>query len=232
LVYLVNPAGMTKIRDFLGCKNGGAIPGRPEDVQAVQTQKSTDMSVALSMLERIEIRLSQAFLLNSSIQRQAERVTAEEIRFVAQELEDALGGMYSLFSQDFQLPFVVRVMHTMQATGRIPRVTDKFGDILKPTVVTGLQALGRGHDLSKLDMFLAGIAEILGPEAIVTWVNPGELMKRRALALGINIDGLVRSAEEVAQAQQAAQEAQLGQQIAPEVIRGTMQAQQAPQQGV
>ena len=35
-------------------------------------------------------------LLNSSVQRNAERVTAEEVRYMAQELETALGGVYSI----------------------------------------------------------------------------------------------------------------------------------------
>lgn len=231
LVYLVNPAGMTKLKDFMTCRNGGAIPGRPDDVQAVQTQKNNDFRVALEMIGRIDQRLSQAFLLNSSVQRQAERVTAEEVRFVAQELEDALGGIYSLLAVDFQLPLVIRLMTVMQKSNKIPKITDKLGGLLKPAVVTGLQALGRGHDLNKLDMFMGGLAELFGPEGIATWVNPGEYIKRRAVALGVNPEGLVRSAEEVQAAQQQAQEEQMGQQIAPEVVRGQMAAQQAAQQG-
>ena len=50
--------------------------------------------------------MSYAFLLNTAIQRDAERVTAQEIRYMAQQLETAMGGIYSLLSQEFQLPLV------------------------------------------------------------------------------------------------------------------------------
>ncbi|WP_416142518.1 portal protein [Escherichia coli] len=43
---------------------------------------------------------------NSAVQRTGERVTAEEIRYVASELEDTLGGVYSILSQELQLPLV------------------------------------------------------------------------------------------------------------------------------
>lgn len=48
-------------------------------------------------------------LLNSAVQRNGERVTAEEIRYVAGELEDTLGGVYSLLSQELQLSLIRRV---------------------------------------------------------------------------------------------------------------------------
>ena len=67
-------------------------------------QKFNDFRVAQESAQKIEERLAAAFLLNSSVQRDAERVTAEEVRFMAQELESTLGGVYSVLSQEFQLP--------------------------------------------------------------------------------------------------------------------------------
>ena len=68
--------------------------------------------------------------------------------------------------------------------------------LVKPTIVTGLEALGRGHDLNKLDTFVAGAIQILGPE-FPTYVNMSDYLKRRATSIGIDDDGLVRSQEEI-----------------------------------
>jgi hypothetical protein len=85
-----------------------------------------------------------AFLLNSAIQRNAERVTAEEIRYMAQELEAALGGIYSTLSQEFQLPFVTRVMFQMERQKKLPVLPE---GLVKPAIITGVEALGRGNDV-------------------------------------------------------------------------------------
>ena len=81
---------------------------------------------------------------------------------------------------------------------------DFRSEFINPVIITGVEALGRGHDLQKLDMFLAGAAQVVGPEAVAQYVNVGEYFKRRATSLGIKTDGLVKTDEQMAQeAQQA-----------------------------
>lgn len=63
--------------------------------------------------DAIESRLSYAFMLNSAVQRSGERVTAEEIRYVANELEDTLGGIYSILSQELQLPLANTLLNIL-----------------------------------------------------------------------------------------------------------------------
>ena len=65
--------------------------------------KFNDFRVAYQAMQGIEERLSQQFMLQSSVQRNGERVTAEEIRYLAGELEDTLSGIYSILSQEFQM---------------------------------------------------------------------------------------------------------------------------------
>ena len=66
-------------------------------------------------------------------------------------------------------------------------------DLVNPVIVTGIEALGRGHDLQKLDAFLAGAAQVVGPQAVSTYVNIDEYFKRRATSLGIKLPGLINS---------------------------------------
>src|SRR5260221_3036582 len=106
VIPLVNPAGLTNIDDVAGAANGQYIPGRKDDITMASLDKFADFQVASRAAEAMEMRLSFAFLLNSAVQRNAERVTAEEIRYVAGELEQAIGGIYSLLNRELQLPLV------------------------------------------------------------------------------------------------------------------------------
>ena len=113
-----------------------------------------------------------------------------------------MGGVYSILSQEFQLPLVNRMMDRMQKKRRLPKIPKKM---VKPTIVTGLEALGRGHDLNKLDTFIAGASQLLGPE-FPTYVNMSDYLKRRATSIGIDDAGLVRTQEEIEMLKQQQQQ--------------------------
>ena len=89
---------------------------------------------------------------------------------------------------------------------RLPKLPK---DIVKPTIVTGVEALGRGNDLNRLDLFLAGANQVVGPDAVAQYVNLGDYFKRRATALGIDVEGLIKTEEEVQQAMQQTQMQQM-----------------------
>lgn len=218
VLFLVNPNGTTKIKSLSEAKNGQFVSGNVTDVNALQLQKYGDFRVAKEVMTEIQARLSFAFLLNTAIQRDAERVTAQEIRYMAQELETALGGAYSILSQEFQLPMVVRLMDRMSKDGRLPKLPKN--DLIRPLIVTGVEALGRGNDLTKLDLFLSGLAQVFGPEALMQYVNIENYLKRRATSLNIDIDGLIKSAEELQAEKQQAQALQLTKELGPQTIKG------------
>ena len=90
-----------------------------------------------------------------------------------------------------------------QKTGEIPKLPK---DLVKPTIVAGVNALGRGQDRESLSMFLTTIAQTMGPEAIMQHINPEEVIKRLAAAQGIDVLNLVRSMQEIQQEQQAQQQ--------------------------
>lgn len=212
LLWLVDPNGTTDIRKLEKTPNGGFVSGKPENVQALQVQKASDFKVAYEQATKLETRLSYAFLLNSSVQRNAERVTAEEIRYVASELEDALGGIYSILTQEFQLPLVRRIMAQMKKAGELPQFAQ---DTVKPIITTGLEALGRGHDLTKLESFLQALQPLASE--VMPYINIGDLITRVGTSLGIDMQGLVKSEQEVQQAQQQSMMMQAMQSAAPGV---------------
>lgn len=212
----VHPGGLTSKKAVAEARNGDVLTGRAEDVTTLQGNKGADFQSALSITQDAANRLSRAFLLNSAVQRGGERVTAEEIRFVAQELEDALGGVYSQQVVTWQTPYVRLKMRYLQRTGR---VTPLPQSTVKVTIIAGMAALGRNAELQALDSFIGGSAQVIGPEAVQQAVNPRVYMTRRAAALGISTEGLVYSEEDAAQRMQAQMQQQLLQQAAPEALR-------------
>ena len=213
ILFMVNPNGVTRARDIAKAENGDIVTGNANEVTVLQAQKQADMRVAQETAATITQRLSQAFLMNTSVQRAGERVTAEEIRYMAGELEDALGGVYSILSQEFQLPLVSRIMDRMTKQKRIPALPK---GVVRPAIVTGLEALGRGHDLQKLQLFMQTMGQ-LGPDAMAS-VNMGDLISRVGTSLGIDMSGLVKSPEEM-QAEAAEQQAQMEQQQMMEMAK-------------
>ena len=189
VLFLVKPNAITKEKTLADAPNGAVRTGNVADIGVLQVGKYGDFRVAKEMMEHISQRLSYAFLLNSSIQRQGERVTAEEIRHMAGELEDTLGGVYSILSQEFQLPLIQRLMYQMERQGRLPKLPP---NLVKPMIVTGLEALGRGYDLLKLQSFvgdLAQLGQIFPP--LLQRVNVDVLVSRLAQARGMSADDLL-----------------------------------------
>jgi hypothetical protein len=91
--------------------------------------------------------------------------------------------------------------------------------VVNPVIVTGVEALGRGNDLQKLDLFLAGAAQVVGPQAVAQYINVGEYFKRRAISLGIKTQSLVKSDEELMAEMQQAQQTQLTEKLGPAGIK-------------
>tara|TARA_R100001126_G_C4718835_1_gene98247 strand:- start:84 stop:494 length:411 start_codon:yes stop_codon:yes gene_type:complete len=96
-------------------------------------------------------------------------------------------------------------MHTLTRSKKIPSVPS---NLVKPTIVAGINALGRGQDRDSLIQFITTIAQTMGPEALQQFVNPDEAIKRLAAAQGIDILNLVKSMEERNQDQEQAMQAQ------------------------
>lgn len=186
VVGLVNPNGITQVRRLTKAQTGDFVPGKKADIEFLQLEKSADFTVAKNVADAIEARLSYCFMLNSAVQRTGERVTAEEIRYVAGELEDTLGGVYSILSQELQLPIVRVLLVQLQATSMIP---DLPREAVEPTVSTGMEALGRGQDLDKLNRFIQAIlpiGQMQDPD-----LNTSNLKMRIANALGLDTAGLL-----------------------------------------
>lgn len=232
MLIFVAPNGTTRKRNVAEAANLAVLEGNAADVTMLRTDKQGDFRVAMEVAQSISERLSYAFMLNSAVQRKGDRVTAEEIRYMASELEDALGGIYSVLAQELQLPLVSLLMTRMQRQRKIPALPK---GMVKPTITTGMEALGRTADLQKLDMFIQSSGQTLGAEVIAKFLNVDEYFKRRAAALQIDTKGLINTQADVEKKAQQEQMMQMAQAAIPNAVSGitgamAQQQQSAPPQ--
>jgi hypothetical protein len=87
----------------------------------------------------------------------------------------------------------------LQRSNQIPRLPK---DVVRPKIVAGINSLGRGQDNEALTRFIATVAQTLGPEALVKFIDPSEAIKRLAAAQGIDVLNLVRTPEQLDQLKQ------------------------------
>ena len=132
-----------------------------------------------------------------------DNLTAEEVRLTQLELEQSLGGLFSLLTVEFLVPYLNRTLLILQRSNQIPRLPK---DVVRPKIVAGINSLGRGQDNESLTRFIQTVAQTLGPEALVKYIDPSEAIKRLAAAQGIDVLNLVRTAEQLDQMKAMAQQ--------------------------
>ena len=203
VIFLVSPSATTRPSTLAQAGNGAIIQGRPEDVAVVQVGKTADFGTAAQMSEKIERRISDAFLLLNI--RQSERTTAEEVRLTQMELEQQLGGIFSLLTVEFLIPYLNRTLLVLQRSKQIPTLPK---DLVRPSIVAGVNALGRGQDRESLTQFITTIAQTLGPESLMKYINASEAIKRLAASQGIDVLNLVKTEQMIQQEMQQAMQLQ------------------------
>ena len=194
VVFLVSPSATTKPQTLAQSGNGAIIQGRPEDVGVVQVGKTADFATASQLAIQIETRLKEAFLMLNV--RNSERTTAEEVRMTQAELEQQLGGLFSLLTQEFLVPYLNRTLLVLQRSNQIPKLPK---DLVRPKIVAGVNALGRAGDREALTMFITTIAQTLGAEALFKYINPSEAIKRLAASQGIDVLNLIKTEQQLQQ---------------------------------
>ena len=204
VVFLVSPSSTTKPKTIADAGNGAIVQGRPEDVAVIQVGKTADFATAANLAQQIEKRLADAFLVLNV--RDSERTTAEEVRMTQMELEQQLGGLFSLLTVEFLIPYLNRTLLVLNRSNQLPKIPK---DLARPTIVAGINALGRGQDREALTQFIGTIAQTLGPEALMQYLNPGEAIKRLATAQGIDVLNLVKTEQQMQQEAAAAQQQQV-----------------------
>ena len=212
VVWFVNPNGSTATKDLADAENLDVIAGNADDVSTLQLGKSLDIQLAYNMANDYANRLKEAFLMNQSATREAERVTAEEVRFLAVELEEVLSGFYTTLSEDFQKPYVRIRIKQMKDLPALPE------DTINLTITTGLDALRKGRELEKLRVFRAEMVAAYGADALSQVLPAKTFADRLTAALGLNLSAPMKTEEEARQQQTADQVTAQAIEAAPQMI--------------
>jgi hypothetical protein len=215
--WLINPSGMTKVEDFQNSENGSALPGMEGDVALVANSKPGDLQVVGSVVQDYIGRIGRGFLLGSAATRQAERVTAEEIRMQAQELETSFGGTYSSIAVGMQLPLAAWLLRNVNLTVK--------GTKLKLAIITGLDALSRSGDLDSLRAALNDLAQLGLIKQQVPELNSRAITSAILAGHGVPAAKYLLSEEQVAAQQQAAQQQAINAQTSAEAVTAGVQSQ-------
>lgn len=113
----------------------------------------------------------------------------------------------------------------MQSNGSLPEIPATSGVKIEPTIITGVDALGRGHDLNNLAQAMQLLANF--PEVMQS-VNQDNLALRVFTAAHIDTTGLIKSPEEL-QAEREQQMQMYQQQVATDAA-GQAAVEQVKQQ--
>lgn len=210
--WLANPSGITNINDFKESATGDVLAGHKDDLSIVSHVNGGALEQLGKSAEKYIRRIGMAFLLGTAVTRDAERVTAEEIRMQATELETALGGVYSRLAVDLQLPLVRWLLDGIKV--------DISGTELEPTITTGLAALSRSADAQMLVMFLQDLAGVAAmPPEVQARLQIGAVLSTLAAARGLSADKYVKPEEQVQQEQAQAQQNAQNQQAQQELVK-------------
>lgn len=222
LKFLVDPAGATDVRALNSAKSGSYVPGRKEDIHALQTDKQNDWGMVLQIIQNYEKRLGLAFLLGSAVTRDAERVTAEEIRYQAQELETSLGGVYSRLAEDLQLPLANILLDDIN-------IGDKTR--IEPVIITGLESLSRNTELENIMLFLNDLNQISQlAEPVLRRIKIPEFMAYVGGARGVDYEKFMKDEETVQGEMKQEQQAELAAQEQMDQSKGMTQMTQGVMQ--
>ena len=94
----------------------------------------------------------------------------------------------------------------LQRSNQLPKLPK---GIVRPEIIAGVNALGRGQDRESLIQFITTISQTMGPETVAKFISVDEYIKRLAAAQGIDYLNLVKSVSDV-ENEMAAQQQQAG----------------------
>jgi len=204
--FLVRPGSVLDV-DYLNKSARGTYhTGEEGDITVPEIGKRGEVQIMMEAINTWERHLSQAFLLNSASTRDAERVTAEEIRLNARELESAYGGLYSKLAASWQQresEWAIKQVNVMAELGK------EIGKMFEVIVVTGLESLSREGQLDALRLAIADLQMLQTvPDEFRASINPLLFASFVFTNRGVRLQDFMYSPTEMAQNQKAAQQQQ------------------------
>lgn len=167
-------------------------PGNADDISVPDMKARADLSALIELVARREAELDRIFLMSNV--RDAERVTAEEIRMLANELESSFGGLYSQLAQKWQQK------EADYAISKIDFATEigALGDSFEVLVTTGLESLSREGQIDNLRLAIGDLTMMEAvPEELRAAFNPLRFAKFVFTNRSVDLSAFLNTKEEM-----------------------------------
>jgi hypothetical protein len=145
VVNLVSPGQGADVDELHAAETGEWVQGTKDGVTAYESGDAKKLEQMEASIAGVTGRLNRAFMYKGET-RNAERVTAFELKMDAMEAETTLGGAYSSLSASMQVP-LAHILLTEVDPGMMEGIVTKQ---LKLDVIAGIPALGRQADVQNL----------------------------------------------------------------------------------
>jgi len=172
--------------------NGEILIGDANDFSFLQLPVLPNAQFIQGQITQKTLELERIFLMNSGMQRDAERVTAYELQRMSQDLDTTLAGLYSYLGVALQEPISAIIMNNSNTSD-----IAKYG--FKPTIIAGVGALGRTIEATSLQAFMSQI-----PPEMMNYINQTGYLNELAKLNSIDTERLLKTQQEVAQEQEQA----------------------------
>lgn len=157
-INLVAPGSGNSVDDLNRAETGDYVQGTNGSIVAQETGDGAKIQAMRAEIDATFQNLAKAFMWQGNT-RDAERVTAFELRQAAQEANNALGGQYSALAESFQVP-MAHILCTEVEPGTLKGIVT--GDLVLD-VIAGIPALSRGIDVQNLLSSAQDAAGIVPP---------------------------------------------------------------------
>lgn len=202
ILNLVDEAAGGVVDEYQESDTGDYVRGKTGAVTSYERGDYNKIAAIRESLGEVIQRLSAAFMYTGNT-RDAERVTAEEIRAQAKEAENTLGGVYSLLAEQLQQPLAYLCMY---------EVSDKLlaglvNRLYKPTILTGIPALTRAVEIQNL-LAAAQEASAIVPllAQLDKRVDPSKVLDLIYSNRSVNTASIFKSPQQRAQEAKAAEQ--------------------------
>lgn len=210
VVHLVSNGSGTDVDDLASAETGQYVRGDAAAVQAHESGDARKLEQVQNIINEVFQRLARAFMYSANT-RDAERVTAYELRQQALEAENALGGVYSSLAESIQVPLAHILMYEVKPSTLESVITRD----MKVDIMAGIPALGRASDVQNLVMAVQEAATVVPPLAQLQQLDPRvdikKVMDMIFAGRSVDVEALYKDQEVLDKEAALAQQAQQGQ---------------------
>lgn len=202
VLHLAKPGSGGDIDSMAEQQSGAWVSADPGAVEAYEAGDYNKIQALVADLGSITQRLSPAFMYTGNT-RDAERVTAEEIRQQADEANQALGGVYSAIADSLHIPLA----HILVNEVNPQFISEVISGGLKLSVLTGVAALGRSSDVNKLIQIAQALSVILPVLSQASQrMDVDRTINKVFEGFGLDVSDYSKTEQELAAQQAAAQQ--------------------------